>query len=240
MELFFSTPSLIKETTAEFDRFEARHILKTLRKTKGDTLHFTDGQGRLFAGTITSTRPVLTVRHEVVKELPLPEVIIHLAVGFIRHTRLDFIIEKGTELGIQKFFLLATRHSNYYTTNTVRWQKIARQAIKQSMRLYLPEITVSDSLTAFLPRLPESSLKIVLEQNTDEPLSEILLKKDSLSYKNIIFLIGPEGGLSPEELELARSHQFKLFSVGEHRLRTETAVLAAAAVAGLFLTKYHR
>jgi len=235
MELFFTTPDQIKDTIAEFDRFESQHILKTLRKKKGDSIHFTDGRGRLFSGTIMETRPLLTVRHELLKELPQPEVSIHLAVGFIRHTRLDFIIEKGTELGVQKFYLLATRHSNYFTANTIRWQKIARQAIKQSIRFFLPEISVSDSLSACLPHLPESSLKIVLEQNAGESLSEILLKANSSLYKDIIFLIGPEGGLGNEELELARSRDFKLVTLGEHRMRTETAALVAAAAAGLLL-----
>jgi 16S rRNA (uracil1498-N3)-methyltransferase len=234
MELFYTDPEHITSMIAEFDRFESQHILKTLRKKAADEIHFTDGRGRLYSGIIDKTRPVLKVRHTLVKESAPAAVSISLAVGFIRPARMDFIIEKGTELGVQKFYLLSTRHSNYFTANTLRWQKIARQAIKQSLRLFLPDIIAVTSLNEFIPLLPQSSLRVVFEQSATRPLSEILCRPDSLSSANIIFLIGPEGGWSPEETEFVQRNDFQPVSLGPYRLRTETAALLAAA-AGILI-----
>ena len=234
MELFYTDPEHITGTDAEFDHFESQHILKTLRKKTGDEIHFTDGRGRLYSGIIDKTRPVLKVRHTLVKESAPSAVSVSLAVGFIRPARMDFIIEKGTELGVQKFYLLSTQHSNFFTANTLRWQKIARQAIKQSLHLFLPEIIAVKSLNKLIPLLPQSAVKMVFEQSAARLLSEILSRPDSLSSTIIIFLIGPEGGLSTAEIEFVQRNDFQPISLGPYRLRTETAALLAAAV-GTFI-----
>jgi 16S rRNA (uracil1498-N3)-methyltransferase len=234
MELFYTDPKHITGAESEFDRFESQHILKTLRKKSGDEIHFTDGQGRLYSGIIDKTRPLLKVRHALVKESAPVTVSVSLAVGFIRPARMDFIIEKGTELGVQKFYLLSTRHSNYFTPNTLRWQKIARQAIKQSLHLFLPGIVTVRSLNELIPLLPQSAVKMVFEQSAPRLLSEILSRPDSLTSTNIIFLIGPEGGLSAAEIEFVERNDFQPVSLGPYRLRTETAALLAAA-AGIFI-----
>jgi len=234
MELFYTDPQNINSTTAEFDRFETQHILKTLRKKKGDSINFTDGQGKLYSGIIESLRPMVKVNYSLVQELSPPSVSISLAVSFIRPTRMDFIIEKGTELGVQKFYLLTTHYSNYFTPNTLHWHKIARQAIKQSLRFFMPEIVVANSLHNFMALLPPAAVKIVFDQNAVMPLAEILYRPDSLASTKIIFLIGPEGGLTKEELDIVRDHDFQLVSLGKFRLRSETAALMAAA-AGLFI-----
>jgi 16S rRNA (uracil1498-N3)-methyltransferase len=234
MELFYTHPNHIDNTSAEFDRFETQHILKTLRKKKGDLIRFTDGRGRLYEGVIEKVRPVLQVHHSLLRETAAPAVSVTLAVGFIRHTRMDFIIEKGTELGVQKFYLLATLHGNYLTTNTLRWQKIARQAIKQSLRLFLPTIEVIHSLTDLIPLLPPSAFKIVLDQSAEAPLSAILYRSGWFASTNIVFLIGAEGGLSSTELEFLRRQDFHFLSLGKYRLRSETAALVAATT-GLYI-----
>ena len=116
--------------TAEFDLFESKHILKTLRKKTGENLFFTDGEGKLYKGTIIRTEPSVSVTYELVKQYLLPRPIFILGVGFIKHARMDFIIEKGTELGINKFSFFNSQYTNYYTDNISRWEKITRQAIK--------------------------------------------------------------------------------------------------------------
>jgi 16S rRNA (uracil1498-N3)-methyltransferase len=230
MELFYTDQEHIGSTEAEFDRFESRHILNTLRKKSGDEIQFTDGCGRLYSGIIYQTLPVLKVHHTLLQESGPAAVSVQLAIGFIRPARMDFIIEKGTELGVQKFYLLATHYSNYFTPNIRRWQKIARQAIKQSLRLFLPTIVAVKSLKDLMPMLPQPSSKIVFVQNAVMSLSEILYRSSSFLSKNVVYLIGPEGGLNPAELESVRQCDFKAVSLGNYRLRTETAALLAAAI----------
>ena len=101
MELYFTDSANIDRSKAIFDTFETRHILKTKRNKQGDSIHFTDGKGRLYGGRILATNPILTVEHEVLEQgdFPLPAMSI-LGIGFIRHSRLDFMIEKIVELGI--------------------------------------------------------------------------------------------------------------------------------------------
>ncbi len=143
MELYFTESENISKNEATFDAFESRHILKTMRKQSGDLIQFTDGKGYLYQGRIIATQPVLRAAFSSTdrKFWPVPEKSA-LGIGFIRPARMDYLIEKATELGISHFYLFPSRYSNYQTDNKGRWEKISRQAMKQSNRVYLPEIKI--------------------------------------------------------------------------------------------------
>jgi 16S rRNA (uracil1498-N3)-methyltransferase len=233
MELFFTNVIDKSRSEAEFDSFESQHILKTLRKREGDFVHFTDGQGRLYQGKITKTKPILSVRFTLIDELPWPPPTLSvLGIGFIRHSRLDYLIEKATELGINKFHLFASRYTNYFTENTGRWDKIARQAIKQSQRLYLPEIKISSNFFDFLKSEAGISQKFLADQHSSDPLIKVLNPLQH-SLEDIIFIIGPEGGLDNQELEMAKEYHYLPVRFGEKRLRSETAAISAASYINL-------
>jgi 16S rRNA (uracil1498-N3)-methyltransferase len=234
MELFFTNVIDASQSEAEFDSFESQHILKTMRKREGDPLHFTDGKGKLFQGKITDTKPILKVKFTIVKQLPWPPPSISiLGIGFIRPARMDYLIEKATELGINKFHLFASRFTNYYTENTSRWDKIARQAIKQSHRLYLPEIEISSKFSDFLKTESETANKFLAEQQTSDSLIEVLNSLTKKPNQDIIFIIGPEGGFDEQEIKLAKDHNFMPVSFGKNRLRSETAAISAASYINL-------
>jgi 16S rRNA (uracil1498-N3)-methyltransferase len=234
MELFFTKAINMSQSEAEFDSFESHHILKTMRKNEGDSIHFTDGKGRLFQGHIKNTKPILKVRYKLIDQLPWPpSSYAILGVGFIRPSRLDYLIEKATELGINKFHLYASRYTNYFTENTKRWDKIIRQAIKQSHRLYLPEITISSDFFDLLKAVSGIKHKFIADQMASMPLLEVLNSLSTNSDEDIIFIIGPEGGFDATEIKLARDNKFLPVSFGEKRLRTETAAISAASYINL-------
>ena len=233
MELFFTNAIDKGRSEAEFDSFESQHILKTLRKREGDSVHFTDGRGSLFQGQITTTKPVLKVQFKLVNQLPWPPPSLSiLGLGFIRPSRLDYLIEKATELGINKFHLFSSRYTNYFTENTSRWDKITRQAIKQSQRLYQPEIRISANFDDFLKSESEITHKFLADQQSSDPMIDIL---NSLRNTNedIIFIIGPEGGFEDQELNMAKDHHYMPVKFGDKRLRTETAAISAASYINL-------
>lgn len=233
VELYFTDPMNISGDDAKFDAFESAHILKTMRNKKGDPIYFTDGEGRLYSGPIIETKPVLKVQSKLVKQLPWPPPLqAILGIGFIRPSRIDFMIEKSTELGITKFYLFATKHTNYHTGNIQRWERITRQAIKQSNQLYLPKIAVLPDLSSFIETVFPIKIKLVAEQNATKRLVNILTKIKN-QKEDIVFLIGPEGGFEKEESEMAQKSGFLPISFGENRLRTETAAIAAASYINL-------
>jgi 16S rRNA (uracil1498-N3)-methyltransferase len=229
MELYFTKPQNITADRAEFDSFESHHLIKTMRKKTGNSIFFTDGCGNLYEGNIISLQPVIKVKHQLVRsekesiEGPV------LGVGFIRHNRLDFMIEKVTELGVDKIFLFHSQNANYFTSNGLRWNKIARQAIKQSQRLFLPEIYTLPDFQQFLSEVSTYSTKFILNQNADFFLKENIHNiPDKIS--DAVCIIGPEGGFDKNEITQAEQYGCKSVTLGKHRLRTETAAIAAVSI----------
>lgn len=228
MELYYTHSDNINVKEAVFDSFESHHIIKTMRKREGDTLHFTDGRGKLYSGHIISTKPEVRAQYKLVKDMGWPSASMStLAVGFIRPSRLDYMIEKTTELGIRKFLLFASQHGNYSTTNISRFEKIIRQAMKQSLRFYLPEIYVFSNFKSLLKEISIIKHKFVADQNAEQHIKDLVRKTDVSDSDDIVFLIGPEGGFSDDEIKSVNANGFNSFSFGNNRLRTETAAISA-------------
>ena len=230
MELYFTEPENIDLTHAEFDSFEAQHIVKTMRRKEGDQIHFTDGRGCLYAGRIDATHPVLRVRYQLKKkDIWPPPVQSVLGVASIRPARMDILIEKATELGISRFVLFTSRYSNHPIRNSTRWEKIIRQAIKQSNRLYLPEIQVVSNMKGFFSAVADITLKYAAQQDATQRFSDLLSQDTNKKNENIVILIGPEGGFDTDEQNQAIASGFVPFNLGAYRLRTETAAISAAS-----------
>jgi len=235
MELFFTNPENISEDRAVFDEFESRHILKTLRKSTGDLIEFTDGAGGHYLGEIRQERPLLTVKPELIKQYVRPEIRMIAGVGFIKQARLDFMIEKGTELGIDRFIFFDSKFANYFTDNIHRWQKISRQAIKQSLRFHLPEFGAYRSFNDFLDAVEGIKYKLLAEKSAASGWNEIIRELAPVD-DDIVFVTGPEGGLETREIDAALARGFSGVTFGNFRLRTETAVLSAATLVNLLRT----
>lgn len=234
MDLFFTDFPDFETNIARFDAFESKHILKTMRKKTGDELDFTDGKGNLYHGWITKSHPELIVECKQVTKMTLPKPRISLGIGFIKQTRMDFILEKGTELGISNFYIFASQNSNFYTENISRWQKITRQAIKQSLRFHLPGIKCFKNFSDIIQHAKEFPYKLIAHQSATETFIHVLRSWGKGPDDDLIVLIGPEGGFTEEEVKLARDENFTPLSFGKYRLRAETAAITAAAAINIF------
>lgn len=239
MELFFADAARISPDSILPDAFEQTHIKKTLRKQIGDVIHVTDGTGKLFKTIISELNPNvrLTILGQQTYTPLLPR--IHLAVGFIRPARLEFILEKATELGVHKISLLHTRYATYSTANTRRFDKILRQALKQSLQFFLPGIGIHPSLEHFVTSIPDNGARIAAIAPEYPSLLNFLNNGLDLSLQNDILLaIGPEGGFSEAEIDLMDRHGFSKISLGRTRLRTETAAISGLSILHVLLNQH--
>ncbi len=233
MELFYVQSEAIKGNYAVLDEFERRHIVQTLRKKSGDLIHLTDGQGHHYIGNIEKTTPQLFVHISKTQKVPSVQPPIALACGFIKQNRLDFILEKGTELGITHFIFFKSRFTNYQSHNSQRFQKIIRQALKQSLQYCQPELTFLETFNEFLEFSPRFKHKIVAIDQTFPSLKETI--EHRMTTGSWLITIGPEGGFSEQEIGQLLANHFAGVSLGVNRLRTETAAIAALSFIKQFI-----
>lgn len=224
MELFYCHPEDISREIIKLDDFETKHVIKTLRKKVNDKVEATDGLGKHFSGRIISLKPQVKIQIESINTIEKAEHEISLGIGFIRPNRLEMVLEKSTEIGVNCFYLFRSEHSNYFSDNKNRFKKILRQAIKQSNRFYLPDIHLCPSFKDFLKITKPIEFKIAAISAESQPLKNII---KSEHFKNSLIAIGPEGGFSENEIILLKENKFQDVSLGNNRLRAETAALAA-------------
>lgn len=213
---------------------KARYLGRALRLRMGDNLSVFDGEGSEFAATITAigkANATLRVDDEIAVRTESP-LRVHLVQGISRGERMDFVVQKATELGVKRLTPVLTDFS-VVKLDAVRaekrrahWQKVAISACEQSGRVRLPRIDAPTPLKNWFGRKPKQvDSEIVLRPGATTPLAEI----DSPATK-VCVLIGPEGGFSDTEFEDAEIAGFQPVSLGPRVLRTETAAIAAIAV----------
>jgi 16S rRNA (uracil1498-N3)-methyltransferase len=236
MELFFCDP-LEKDTEyIQTDKFEQKHMIHTLRKKTGDVLIFTDGHGNKITGKIESVKPEILIKVVGNEFVERPKNRLGIAIGFIRSNRLDWLIEKITELGVSHIYLIKMQYSNYSSNNLERYQKIIRQALKQSVQYYAPKIESYNSLKAFLATKMYWEQKIYALSSESKPLNHYLDSFKTSKSLSILTAIGPEGGFHSSEVDLLKDSGYIDISLGANRLRTETA--AISALSGIQLYTY--
>lgn len=235
MELFYTNPANINAEEIVCDDFERKHISQALRKTQGETLFITDGQGHLYETKLLEQKPVLRLRIISQKKIPPAPAQLCLAIGFIRPNRLDFVLEKGTELGVNSFALIRSEYANYSSDNITRFEKITRQAIKQSQQYYLPPVEVFRDSQTFFEQCGKYALKIVAIDSKQTLLIEKLKKLEFDAPVSLCLLIGPEGGFSDKEIKAIAENGFQAVSLGKNRLRAETAAISAISIIQQYL-----
>ncbi|WP_298538888.1 16S rRNA (uracil(1498)-N(3))-methyltransferase [uncultured Aquimarina sp.] len=226
MQLFYSKD--ITEATKEFEfsREESKHISKVLRKKEGDMLQITNGLGLLCKGVITFSSPnkcIIQLKH---KELQTPKKYrLHLAVAPTKmNDRYEWFLEKATEIGIDEITPIICDHSERKVIKTERFERILQSAMKQSLQCYLPKLNPAISFSEFIQKENTDQLLIAhCEETKKQSLKDILTIKNSSTI-----LIGPEGDFSAKEIEKAIKVGYKPVTLGETRLRTETAAIVAA------------
>jgi 16S rRNA (uracil1498-N3)-methyltransferase len=218
----------MNETSVDvsFDKEESRHISKVLRKVEGDTINLTNGKGFFFEAKLTNTNPkkcnAVIVSAE--KQTPLPYHL-HLAVAPTKlNDRYEWFLEKATEIGVTEITPIICDHSERKVINQERYNKIIQSAMKQSLKAYLPKLNDAISFKNFLAKEHSEEIKCIAHcEGSDKQLLKQVIRKDA----STLILIGPEGDFSINEIKTALSLQIEPISLGNSRLRTETAAIVA-------------
>ncbi len=225
MQLFYN-PNISESTTQfSFTKEESKHIVKVLRKNMGDTLHITNGNGLLFTAEITIPDIKKCTVNIISKVLqPKRNYSLHLAVAPTKmNDRYEWFLEKATEIGIDNITPVICDHSERKIIKAERFEKILQSAMKQSLNCYLPKLNESVSFKNFINQDFTGDLFIAHCEETDKTSLKQLLQPK----RHITILIGPEGDFSVKEIEQALQNKFKPVTLGDTRLRTETAAIVA-------------
>jgi 16S rRNA (uracil1498-N3)-methyltransferase len=232
MQLFYN-PN-IDETTQEFsfDKEESKHIIKVLRKKDSDILHVTNGLGYLFETEITlASDNKCTVKIISLEKAPNPKYRLHLAVAPTKmNDRYEWFLEKATEIGIHEITPIICDRSERKVINPERFEKIILSAMKQANELYLPKLNEAITFKEFIKRKNDGLQLIAHCEETDKKSLKSVLKTN----ENVTLLIGPEGDFSEKEITLALENNFQPVSLGNTRLRTETAAMVACHSVAFF------
>jgi len=231
-ELFYLPPENIEEKYLIFPKEESRHIQKSCRKGVGDRIRVTDGRGLLITVAITGSGT--TLKGEILERLSVsPETCsIDLAVGMSKRERMSWLVEKGTELGVTRFFPLVTdwsrirRPREEWDSHVTRWNRVAISALKQSQRFYLPEIHPPSDLSEFLQRTDTDryDLKLLLDRDRESSPVRDLLRAGMTCF---LVLLGSEGGFNDEEISRISQHSFLKGRLIDRPLRFETAGISS-------------
>ncbi|MDR0834123.1 MAG: 16S rRNA (uracil(1498)-N(3))-methyltransferase [Candidatus Symbiothrix sp.] len=226
---------------------ESQHCVRVLRKQIGDLIDITDGQGHFYKAEITGAHPKQCVVKilETHQQPPLWHNRVEIAIAPTKNLdRVEWFAEKATEIGIDKITLLKTHHSERKDVKVDRIHKILIAAMKQSMKARVPELQAMTAFKQFVQQ-PFDGQKYIAHCNSGDKtlLSELYAStirglrasttldmtpvKPAMTDKNALILIGPEGDFSEDEVAEALKTGFQPVSLGETRLRTETAALYA-------------
>lgn len=228
---FYTPPEKIKNDRVLIEGEEAFHIAKVLKFTKGEIIPVVDGLGNKYKVAISNISQK-SVEGDIITRVRKenePLVNITLAPALSAGTKMDLVIEKCTEIGVNAFIPVLTEKSFVKQdkkakaqNKTSRWRKVAIAAMKQSLRSYLPKIHEITEFEQILRKTHEHDLTLIASLDIQsKPIKEVLNPQNK--YKNILLLVGPEGGFTPSELERAREYKTVPVSLGPRRLRTETA-----------------
>lgn len=224
MNIFYE-PQIQK--TLLLNEEESRHAVKVLRLNTGDKIHVVDGMGGLFTCEITKPHDKkCEVRiEESVLEFEKRSYYIHLIIAPTKNLdRMEWMVEKCVEMGIDELSFIQTRYSERKELKTQRIEKIAVGAMKQSLKAFLPKINEMISWKEFLKKdISTGQLFIAHLEEGERTLLQKAVEPNGI-YR---ILIGPEGDFTPDEIAQAFEKGFKPVSLGNSRLRTETAGLAA-------------
>jgi 16S rRNA (uracil1498-N3)-methyltransferase len=249
-EFFYVAPGDVSEHKLTVTGEEARHIARVLRHKKGDKVVFTDGTGveyECFLAAVSdhAVTAQINSRRRKTNE-PIKRVTLAQAVP--KGQRMDFVIEKGTELGLYGFIPLVCEHSVVRGPDErpslpmpgfeddpeghklERWKRIATAAMKQSLRSWLPEIAPFTGFEALMQRAEDYDLVLMADETVKKNTLRDAVKSAKHEVRKVLCLVGPEGGFSDGEKELARGKKAQVISLGPRRLRSESAGILISAL----------
>jgi 16S rRNA (uracil1498-N3)-methyltransferase len=237
MPVFFVSPECVTPPTISITGELLTHIKDSLRVAIGEALWFSDGQGTRYRTEISDvskyavTGQILEILQEPAQTTP------HVILGqsLLKGEKMDWVIQKATELGVHEIIPIESRHSvvqlkaDRVDHQLTRWQRIAQEAAQQSEQWRMPTIAKPQSLSSLLKSRPPDPLILMLaERRNGQSLQTVALPQDTSS--SLLVLIGPEGGWSQEEMRIAEQRGAKPMTLGEQILRAETAAIATISI----------
>ncbi|MBU2538401.1 MAG: 16S rRNA (uracil(1498)-N(3))-methyltransferase [Proteobacteria bacterium] len=231
---FFINPEDITGKTVQMTGPEAHHLRTVLRLAPGDPVTFFDGTGARYQARIEQIfkdRVSATIIEHTL-DLP-PKVRLHLGQALLKGQKMDLILQKATELGVDAIWPFYSEHGIHKTPKEAqmeRWQRIVLEACKQCDRARPPEIHAPREIHDLITHSPPFDTKLIFWEHEDQQtLSETLAAQEK-DRQSVFFLLGPEGGFSETEVSSAQGEGFIPISLGSRILRAETATLAATAI----------
>lgn len=223
------------------DPGQARHAVQSLRLKAGDPLTLFDGEGRVAAGALRPPdegtrscgrrRPaVVRVQVGEVRQVPAPTRSLSLVVAACKGPRLDWLVEKSTELGVARLILADFEHSVVHVgpQHLDRLNRVALEACKQCRRAWRPRLELTPAPLDAAAARGDAAL-LVAHRQDEAPALGVWLARHGRAATDCVAVVGPEGGLSRHELDALRHAGGQLVRLGAHVLRVETAALAVAA-----------
>lgn len=224
MKLFFGE---INNSEVIINDEEQQHIIKVLRMKNGEDIHITDGKGNLASGKLSiEGKKASIIVEEIANNTPPFSSKLHIAIAPTKNIdRIEFFVEKAVEMGISEITILQTEKTERKNINIDKIRKQAIAASKQSLRFHFPIINDSTKLVDFLKNTnPETTFVAHCNENLERSELQNIPK-----FENYTFLIGPEGDFSDKEITFLAEKGIKAVSLGNQRLRTETAGVFVAA-----------
>lgn len=244
MRRFFIENSEIDGSLATMTGNEAHHLQHVLRLKPGTHITLFDGTGTTYEGEVITLDP--TVKVNITKTNPLDEsrTRLHLAQALIKPKNTELVIQKATELGVDSITVYTSRYCAVKKPpedKLERWQRIAMESCKQCNRATPPQINQIVSLEECIKAASDSDLKIIFwEENSDLSLKDVAEMINKEPPSSVYYVIGPEGGLTDEEVALAKKLGFLSVTLGKQILRAETASIAAGAILQYLLGNLNR
>lgn len=224
MHLFY-TPDM-EEMDYTLSAEESKHCVRVLRLAEGEAVSLVDGRGNWYNGVVTLADPkgCRVKCHEKIENFGKRGFRLHIAIAPTKNIdRIEWMLEKCTEMGIDEITMLNTAHSERKVVKDERLEKVIVSAMKQSLKAYLPKLNPMTDFKSFVSSCTEEQ-KFIAHCNEGEKKR---LDKVYQPGKEVVILIGPEGDFSLEEVGLAEQAGFVSITLGKSRLRTETAGIVA-------------
>lgn len=224
--LFYIPPENISHSEIIISGEEFHHLKNVLRKKIGDTIFVTGGKGHSYKIRITNIARS-QIDAEIIDKISVKRGSgINLTLAFVplKGLRNDLIFEKGTELGVIRFFPFISHYSIIPTlsqSKLSRFKKITISAMLQSQQYYSPEIVFYKDLNSLLKNFNNFDLVLVADKDGKSDIP--------CGAKSILYIVGPEGGFADSEIEMFKNNRVRLLSLGPNRLRSETAAIIGIA-----------
>ena len=236
MARFYVPQPRVEQGTLKVEGEEVKHIRKVLRLKEGDEITVFDGLGKELKGTIVEeglSSVAIRIEHVISsrKDSPLE---VTLAQSLLKGEKMDYLIQKATELGVQDIIPFISSRSVPFLEKSKRlrrhhrWARIAVEASKQCGRAIIPKIEPVQDFSEMLRAAAPNTLRLILWEKEGMKLKEILGR--SKERQEIFFVVGPEGGFSQREIEEGKKAGFIPVTLGERILRAETASLCFLSI----------